>query len=160
MTRSDDLRDIDDSLRRVGRIGRSREAARHRADMSGVGLTNPAAGILAALHKHGPLRATALAAAADTEGPLVSRELRNLTALDFVVTAPDPHDGRGRVVSLTNEGRSAYERFRAAADAITAAAFSGWDDDDIEVLKALLRRVVSDFARPTPGTSARPDVPT
>jgi DNA-binding MarR family transcriptional regulator len=114
--------------------------------VSGVDLTNAAAGILGALHAHGPLRATALAEAADTEAPLVSRELRNLTAHGYVTTAPDPTDGRGRIVALTRKGRSTYERFRDGADRITAHAFRDWSDDDVALLRELMARVVVDFA--------------
>ena len=146
MARQDDLRDIDDALKRVGRIGRGRAATRLRAEVSGVDLTNAAVGILGALHKHGPLRASALAEAADTEAPLVSRELRNLTADGYVTTTPDPTDGRGRIVALTRKGRSTYERFRDGADRITAHAFREWSDDDITQFRAMMLRVVDDFS--------------
>jgi DNA-binding MarR family transcriptional regulator len=152
VARQDDLRDIDRSFNRVGRIGRGRAATRLRADVSGVDITNAAAGILGALHANGPLRATALAEAADTEAPLVSRELRNLTAQGYVTTEPDPNDGRGRIVALTRKGRSTYERFRAGADRITAHAFREWSDDDIAQLRELMARVIEDFSSP-----GRPD---
>jgi DNA-binding MarR family transcriptional regulator len=146
VARQDDLRDIDRAFSRVGRIGRGRAATRLRADVSGVDLTNAAAGILGALHAHGPLRATALAEAADTEAPLVSRELRNLTAQGYVTTEPDPNDGRGRIVALTRKGRSTYERFRDGADRITAHAFRDWTDDEVAQLREMMARVVVDFA--------------
>ena len=153
MARQDDLRDIDDALKRVGRIGRGRAATRLRAEVSGVDLTNAAVGILGALHKHGALRASALAEAADTEAPLVSRELRNLTAEGYVTTTPDPTDGRGRIVALTRKGRSTYERFRDGADRITAHAFREWSDDDIIQFRAMMLRVVDDFS-----TTDRPEL--
>lgn len=152
MSRQDDLRDIDFAFTRVGRIGRGRAATRLRAEVSGVDLTNAAVGVLGALHKGGPMRASALAEAADTEAPLVSRELRNLTAAGYVETRPDPNDGRGRIVSLTKKGRTTYERFRAGADRITAHAFRDWDDEEIAQLRAFMRRVVDDFSNP-----GRPD---
>jgi len=152
VARQDDLRDIDDALKRVGRIGRGRAATRLRAEVSGVDLTNAALGILGALHKHGPLRASALADAADTEAPLVSRELRALTADGYVTSAPDPNDGRGRIVSLTRKGRRTYERFRDGADRITAHAFRGWTDDEIAQFRSMVVRVVADFS-----TTDRPD---
>ena len=146
MARQDDLRDIDAALTRVGRIGRGRAATRLRAEVSGVDLSNASAGILGALVQHGPLRASALAEAADTEAPLVSRALRSLTADGYVTTKPDPTDGRGRIVSLTRKGRSTYDRFRSGADRIVAHAFRDWTDDDLEHLRALMQRVVIDFA--------------
>jgi len=150
MGRREDLREIDAALMRVGRIGRGRAATRLRAEVSGVELTNAAAGILSALHQHGPMRVAALAEAAATEPPLVSRELRALDGLGFVVVEPDPDDGRGRVVTLTAAGKDAYERFRDAADRITAHAFRGWSDDDVALLRSLVQRVVSDFAATGP----------
>ena len=146
MARQDDLREIDAALTRVGRIGRGRAATRLRAEVSGVDLPNAAAGILGALNQHGPLRASALAEAADTEAPLVSRALRTLTADGYVTTRPDPADGRGRIVALTRKGRTTYERFRSGADRITAHAFREWSDDDVAQLRTLMQRVVVDFA--------------
>ena len=152
MARQDDLRDIDHALTRVGRIGRGRSATKLRAEVSGVDLTNTAAGILGTLHAHGPMRASALAAAATTEAPLVSRELRTLTAQGYVTAKPDPNDGRGRIVALTRKGRATYERFRDGADRITAHAFREWSDDDVSLLRELMVRVVRDFS-----TTGRPD---
>ena len=147
VSRRDDLREIEWSLRQVGRIGRSRQAARVRAEVSGVELSNPAAAILSALDRHGPMRSAVLAEAADTEAPLVSRELRTLAARGFVTNETDPTDRRARIIALTDEGRDAYRAFRAAADAIVADAFRDWDGDDLTVLASLLKRVVEDFAR-------------
>jgi DNA-binding MarR family transcriptional regulator len=150
VSRRDDLRDIDLSIRQVGRIGRSREAARRRAELSGVELSNPAAAILSALCQRGPMRSSVLAEAADTEPPLVSRELRALVERGYITNEPDPTDGRARIVSITRKGRTAYERFRTATDDITARAFEGWTNDDIHTLSSLLRRMVSDFAKAPP----------
>lgn len=150
VSRRDDLRDIDLSIRQVGRIGRSREAARRRAEQSGVELSNPAAAILSALHTRGPMRSSVLAEAADTEPPLVSRELRSLVQRGFITNEADPTDGRARIVSITEKGRTAYERFRAATDDITARAFKGWSSEDIHTLSSLLKRMVGDFAKAPP----------
>lgn len=148
VSRRDDLREIEWSLRQVGRIGRSRQAARVRAEVSGVELSNPAAAILSALHRIGPMRSAVLAEAADTEAPLVSRELRTLAERGFVTNETDPSDRRARIIDLTDDGRAAYETFRAGADKIAADAFRDWDAEDLTVLAGLLRRVVEDFARP------------
>ncbi|MDI2098942.1 MarR family winged helix-turn-helix transcriptional regulator [Ruicaihuangia caeni] len=44
--------------------------------------------------------------------PSVSRLLDRLVTRGFVTKSPDPKDGRGTIVALTDTG---YERFRAAA---------------------------------------------
>ena len=152
MARHEDLRGIELSLRRISSIGRSRDAGRLRAEVAGVNLTNQAAGILSALTAEGPMRSSALADAVDADAPIVSRELRSLRADGYVTVEVDPSDGRARVVSLTDLGRDVYRRFRAATDAITAAAFDDWDDYDLVVLRGLLDRVVRDFA-----SARRPD---
>lgn len=152
MGRTENLRDIDIALRRITSIGRSRDAGRLRAEVAGVSLTNMAAGILSALHNLGSLRATALADALESEAPLISRELKTLSAQGYVEIIADPTDRRARVVSLNDTGRDAYQKFRSATDGITAHAFRSWDDDDILTLRELLSRVVFDFAntdRPT-----------
>ena len=146
MARTEDLRDIELALRRISSIGRSRDAGRLRARVAGVQLTNQSAGILSALSTAGPLRATALAEAVDTEAPLVSRELRSLVDKGYVETSSDPTDGRVRIVSLTDTGREVYRRVRAATDAITANSFREWTDEDLTALRTLLRRVAVDFA--------------
>ncbi len=146
MGRTEHLREIDTALRRITSIGRSRDAGRLRAEVAGVSLTNMAAGILSALHNLGPLRASALAEAVDTEAPLVSRELKTLRAQGYVEIVSDPTDGRARVVSLTDTGREVYQTFRSATDNITAHAFRKWDDTDLLALRDLLSRVVTDFA--------------
>ena len=150
--RHEDLRGIELALRRISSIGRSRDAGRLRAEVAGVHLTNQAAGILSALTTEGPLRSSALAEAVDADAPIVSRELKSLRAQGYVDVVVDPTDGRARVVSLTDVGRDVYRRFRDATDAITAGAFDDWDDADLVTLRALLDRVVADFA-----SARRPD---
>ena len=150
--RHEELRGIELALRRISSIGRSRDAGRLRAEVAGVHLTNQAAGILSALTTEGPLRSSALAEAVDTDAPIVSRELKSLRAQGYVDVVVDPTDGRARVVSLTDVGRDVYRRFRDATDAITAGAFDDWNDGDLLTLRALLDRVVADFA-----SARRPD---
>jgi len=152
VTRRDDLREIEQALGRVARIGRGREAARLRAERSGVDLSRPGISILAALHARGPLRASALAEVTDSAMPLISRELRTLTAQDYVTSAADPDDGRARIVTLTPKGAAAYRRYRAAIDEIIDLTFSEWDDDELAHLSTLLQRVAVDFTRPPPAT--------
>lgn len=144
--RHEDLRGIESALRRISSIGRSRDAGRLRAEVAGVHLTTQAAGILSALTTLGPLRSSALAEAVDADAPIVSRELRSLRSEGYVTVEVDPADGRARVVSLTDLGREVYRRFRSATDAITAGAFDAWEDEDLVTLRALLDRVVADFA--------------
>lgn len=149
MTRRDDLREVEQALSRISRIGRGRDAARLRAERSGVDLSRPGISILAALNSRGPLRASALADVTDSAMPLISRELRTLTAQGYVTSAADPGDGRARIVTLTRKGAAAYRRYRATIDEIIDLTFERWDDDELAHLAALLQRVAADFTRPS-----------
>jgi hypothetical protein len=56
MARADDLRRIEQAIIRVTRVGYGREAARIRAERSGVQLSRPSIAILSSLHATGPVR--------------------------------------------------------------------------------------------------------
>ena len=150
VTRRDDLREIDLALQRIIRIGRGRTAARLRSERSGVELSRAGVTILAALAARGGLRLSTLAEAADAEPAIITREMRVLTAMQYVETQTDPLDGRARIVTITNDGRGAFARYRDAIDAIIADTFSAWTGPDLATLRRLLQRVADDFAHPEP----------
>lgn len=135
------------ALTRISRIGNGREAARRRAERSGVHLSRPSISILLALHSVGPQRYGELARLTDLEPPLVSREVRELAEAKLVKRTPDPSDGRAAIVTLTAKGRKAVERHLAAADEIFDETFKSWSAADIKLLANLLERVVDDFRR-------------
>lgn len=150
-TRRDDLRTVDQALARIARIARGREAHRLRSDRSGVHLSRPAISILAALRRAGPVRLSQLARLTDLEPPLITREVRQLTASGHIRRTADPTDGRAAIVELTAAGRRASEAYRTAADDILAETFSSWSAADLRSLAVGLDRVAREFAgrRPT-----------
>ena len=151
MSRRDDLRRVDRSLTRIARIALGRQAARHRAERSGVSLSRPSISILACLRVRGPMRLSDLAREADLEPPLVSREVRGLVEGGYVAREGHPTDGRVGIVELTDLGRATSETYRAAADALTAEVFARWSADEIRQLAAQLERVADEFSRPLGG---------
>jgi DNA-binding MarR family transcriptional regulator len=104
--------------------------------------------ILSSLAQRGGLRLSTLAELADTEPAIITREMRVLTAQGFVTASPDPSDGRARIVQITPEGKTAYQRYRDAIDEIIADTFSEWRAEDLATLRRLLARVAEDFAHP------------
>lgn len=124
-----------------------REAARNRAERSGVHLSRPSIAILSTLRLSGPVRMRELADRTDLEAPLISREVRDLLGAGLVRRRSDPTDGRAGIVELTAKGRRASESYRAATDDIIAETFSGWSAADLRQLADQLERVVTDFAR-------------
>jgi DNA-binding MarR family transcriptional regulator len=147
MARDDDLRRVEAALTRISRVSTGRGAARLRSERSGVFLSRPAIAILASLRTSGPVRLTELARLTDLEVPLISREVRELTAGGHVRRTPDPTDGRAGIVELTARGRRASEAYRAATDEIAAETFAGWSTADLRTLAAMLERVVQDAVR-------------
>ena len=109
---------------RISRIGAGREAARNRAERSGVHLSRPAINLISALHASGPMRLSRLSDLTDLEAPLVSREIARLCEGGYVKRAADPTDGRATIVDLSAKGRKAYTSYRQATDDIVVEAFA------------------------------------
>lgn len=147
VARRDDLRRVEQALSRISRISMGREAARNRAERSGVHLSRPSIAILSTLRVSGPVRLRELARRTDLEAPLISREVRDLLAAGLVRRTSDPTDGRAGIVELTPKGRRASEAYRAATDEIVAETFSRWSAAELRALAAQLERVVADFSR-------------
>jgi DNA-binding MarR family transcriptional regulator len=150
MARADDLRRIEQAIIRITRVGYGREAARIRAERSGVHLSRPSIAILSSLHATGPVRLSALAHRTDLEAPLISREVRDLASAGYVRRSADPTDGRAGIVELTTKGRRTIEAYRAATDDIVAEAFSEWSAADLRQLAGLLERVAVDSRKRPP----------
>ena len=147
MARLDDLQRVEKAIVRIARIGAGREAARNRAERSGVHLSRPAVNIVSALHASGPIRLSHLSDLTDLEAPLVSREIARLCEGGYVKRAADPTDGRATIVTLTSKGRRAYLAYRQATDEIVVEAFAGWNAGELRTLADYLERVVTDVSR-------------
>ena len=90
MARLDDLQRVEKAIVRIARIGAGREAARNRAERSGVHLSRPAINLISALHAAGPMRLSRLSDLTDLEAPRVSREIARLCEGGYVKRTPDP----------------------------------------------------------------------
>ena len=147
VARMDDLQRVEKAIVRIARIGGGRDAARNRAERSGVFLSRPAISIISALHTSGPVRLSRLSDLTDLEAPLVSREIARLCADGYVKRASDPTDGRATIVTLTAKGRRAYLAYREATDDIVIEAFADWRAGELRTLADYLERVVADVSR-------------
>ncbi len=80
--------------------------------------------------------------------PSVSRLLDRLAARGLVRKQPDPLDGRGTIVRLTEEG---YERFRAVAlkhvGSIRSVVGSGLDPEELQELARLCDKLRASAAK-------------
>jgi DNA-binding MarR family transcriptional regulator len=81
-----------------------------------AGVTAPPRTIstLLALHDHGPLGVTELAAKLRQSHPLIIVWIRELTALSFIASKAHPNDGRKTLIQLTAKGKKEVGNVRKA----------------------------------------------
>lgn len=100
-----------------------RLARRLRAEAADDAPSPAALGLLATLHRQGPMPGVALAAAEGLKPQSLTRLLARLERERLIERAPDPDDRRNLVIAITREGRLALraamrERRRWLADTI------------------------------------------
>lgn len=86
----------------------------------------------------GPARASALAERFDLTAATVSEVVRVLVAKGFVAKAPDPTDGRARVLRLTPSGRALADRLSGWADGMRAHLGGHSDAEKVVVMRFLM----------------------
>jgi DNA-binding MarR family transcriptional regulator len=117
----------------LGRLARLNEAA--VTDVCADHATTPAEVRVMSLLAHRPDGAASpsdiAAFVVQTSGGLTAT-LRRLETDGHVERVPDPHDGRGRLVVLTESGRAFHDRVIAAIVAHTVSAIGGLDLESID----------------------------
>ncbi|HZF77770.1 MAG TPA: MarR family transcriptional regulator [Acetobacteraceae bacterium] len=98
-----------------------------------------------------------IARAVQVERPAMTNTLQRLEGRGLVRLAPDPRDGRGKLVHLTEAGRAAREAAVAAAEAAIAPIAAGLPEAEIAAALPVLRRLraaldaARDAEEPLPG---------
>ncbi len=93
----------------------------------------------------GSMRVTELADQLGVACSTAGRHAANLEGGEFVTRAPDPEDKRVTIVTVSQRGVELIQRLRDVQRDLLAEALSGWDDDDLESLAALLGRLGEDL---------------
>ena len=134
-------------LSRVTRLSRQLDAARRTA-FAEHGVEPWEFDVLAALRRAGPpyqlspgrlLRETLV-----TSGTMTNR-IDRLEDRGLVSRLPDPHDRRGVLVKLTEQGRRTVDGALAGLLARERSLLAALDEGDQEALSALLRRLSLSF---------------
>lgn len=86
--------------------------------------------VLSILNREGGLRVGALAVAARTTQPGMTRLIGDLERAELVTRSPDPEDSRATVVSITPEGISAFYDWQQEFRVTLAPHFGDLDDSD------------------------------
>jgi len=89
---------------------------------------------LAALNELGAARVSDLAEWQRVSQPTMTTLLRRMEQHGLVERRPDPADGRASLVSMTDDGRAQFRRFRAQALELTGPAWARLSEADRAVL--------------------------
>ena len=118
--------------------------------------------LLVPLERDGYQRCSTLAARAEVDISVASRQLAALERSGLVDRRPDPQDGRASLISLTPAGADALASARDLRAEWSLTSLAGWDEADARQLSGLLDRLVSDLETAgTPASAAtRSAVPT
>jgi DNA-binding MarR family transcriptional regulator len=112
------------------------------------GVTMASFGLLNHLVSRGGSESPArLAQALQVTKGAITALLKRLEARGLVALSPDPSDGRGKVVALTEAGRRSREAAVAALDPLLETFLAAFPEPDLAGALPLLRRVRLDLNR-------------
>ena len=109
-----------------------------RRQDSQYALSRAQTSILSTLGHHGELRMSDLARLENIRVPTTSNTVSIIESMGLVERRPDPADGRGVCVRLTDQGRRRVEQVLARRDDDLAASLSRLSDDHREALAAAI----------------------
>jgi DNA-binding MarR family transcriptional regulator len=139
--------EIDEGLRRLGRLLASRRVFSQLADAAGIELAQQAIQVLRVLDRDQALSVAEVARAAHMDVGAVSRQLATLEARGFASRRPSRAHGSVVLVTATARGARVVAQVRTVQSRHLREALAGWSDDDRGDLGRLLGRLVDDLQR-------------
>jgi DNA-binding MarR family transcriptional regulator len=100
----------------------------------------------------GPAKVSSVAEAVAMDRSATSRLTARLVDSGMIEARPDPSDGRGVVLNLTDRGRKKVSRALVRKGDVFRQRIDAWSDAELELLAGLLRRF--NILPQTPGASA------
>jgi DNA-binding MarR family transcriptional regulator len=110
-------------------------AARRLRQHAGTDLSAALTAALSTVERHGPLTPSELADVERVKRPTATRIVARLAEQGLVARAPDPHDRRSSLVSITPTGRSLLRRLRGRKNAYLARRMRELDAADVATLE-------------------------
>jgi MarR family transcriptional regulator for hemolysin len=118
------------------------------AEVSRYGLTSATCRPLFYLGRLGDgVRPKDLAEILEIERPSLAQLLDRLEEAGLVRRREEPHDRRGKILSLTPSGRELYERTKNMAEAMAARLFEGVEEADADACERVFARIFANAAR-------------
>ncbi|MFE7980141.1 MarR family winged helix-turn-helix transcriptional regulator [Streptomyces shenzhenensis] len=144
-TASAEVVEIERALSRITYLStRTRQHDRLMA-LAGVPLDRAAVALLRQIVDAEPLRPGELAQRLGVEASHVTRTVQQLQRSGYVSRVPDPDDRRAQRIELTDAGREAIGRVRAAGARGMQIALADWTPEELRQLATLFHRMVDDF---------------
>ena len=107
-------------------------------------------GVLRLAVEGGPIRPSDIATELNVNPSSITRQVKALHALGYLVASGDPSDGRAYLVQATDQGRAELRSFDDKGLAVFAAVVDDWSEHDLQLLTTLLDRMVDTWARAAP----------
>lgn len=126
-------------------FGRARSVSLSLAALVHPELDAACYAMLVHLSDIGPVRAADVVERTGLDKSTISRQIARLEELDLVERVADPHDGRARLVQLTEIGTQRLGKVRADRWTRLHEIFTSWPTDDITTFSALLGRLNRDL---------------
>ena len=130
----------------------SRLFARRYSEAFGISI--PEWRVIAVLGRFGTLSPSAVGEATAMDKVKVSRAAASLVARGLLKQAPDPHDGRGRKLSLSRKGEAVHQGVVPLARELEATLSAGLSRTEWAALQKALARLnahVHEIEGPNPG---------
>ena len=151
MAGSHERADISASLNRLARLMGSRNVYQSQARAADLDLPQQATQVLRVLAMrvsgHDTATVSEVAEMARMDVAAVSRQLPRLTEAGLIERKTSTEKASAVAVTVTEEGRRAFERFRAAGASHVQRVLAEWSKEDEHALGDLLGRFVEDLQR-------------
>ncbi|MGQ3071568.1 MAG: MarR family winged helix-turn-helix transcriptional regulator [Ferrovibrionaceae bacterium] len=108
---------------------------------AGIPLDRALFPLLVGIERFGPIGIVEMADRVGRDYTTVSRQVSKLESLGLVVRRDGATDRRVREAVVTPAGKAMTDRVDAAREHIFSEVFAGWDDEDVETLVRLMRRL-------------------
>lgn len=117
------------------------------------------AGVLTVLRRHGEMRVSRLTELLGIDLSVASRHVAHVHEHGWIERLPDPHDGRSRLLRLTESGESRLDELSELTTETLREFLADWTAEDVTALSSLLDRLGTAFgdcrsSRGSPGASA------
>ncbi|MBS0965961.1 MarR family transcriptional regulator [Acetobacter okinawensis] len=132
--------DLVDEINRPRRDDRLIEEA-------GIPLDRALFPLLARVWRYGPIGVVELADRTGRDHTTISRQMSKLEDLDLIERKPSITDRRVREATVTEKGQEMIDLLNAARERLANRILVDWTDEDLDQLRALLRRFADDLMR-------------